>query len=196
MSQLIEALFERFWHVEPVDPGEPGIALRIAFQRYCGPAILLADGSRVEPGDRVFELHMRNDLLGELHVQHGGDRGKAGVAYFMAMRRAMRRLAALWPEQDRFAGAVACFGVSLFPEHLARGGFEVRELLPRWRRRMLSWWTRRVVASFHPEGRARVVEDRRPREVWLVWMSRDTCLRLYGRKGRSAGEDIGEAQGE
>jgi peptidoglycan-N-acetylglucosamine deacetylase len=197
MSGLVEALFERFWHVEPVDPSAPDLALRIALQRYKGTPIDLADGTRVLPGDGVIELHMRNDLLASLHVKYDGDAGRIGVAYYSAMRKAMKRLAARWASEERFEGFVACYGLSIFPEHLERGGFEIHELFPVWRRVMLSWWTRRVVASFHPEGRKRTVVDGRPLPVLQAWMSRGRCMALFARERRgSAGEDLGEAQAE
>ncbi len=198
MSGLIEALFERFWHVEPVDPDAPDLALRIAFQHHRGPAVTLGDGTRVEPGAPVVELHMRNDLLGALHAKYEGDAGRIGVAYYSAMRKAMRRLAARWAEDERFAEVVACYGLSIFPEHLGRGGFEVREVFPVWRRLLLGWWTRRVVAAFHPEGHKRVLDEAgRPRTLHRIWMSRSRCLTLFLRAPKpSAGEDLGEPQAE
>jgi peptidoglycan-N-acetylglucosamine deacetylase len=196
LSKLIEAWFERLYHVEPLDLAEPDIALRIAFQRYSGKAFTLADGTAVQAGDRVIEMHMRNDLLAKLHDKYG-DPGRVGLAYYCLLRRAMQRMARLWREGPRLEGVVATYGVSIFPEHLERAGFELREVESPLRRALVGRWSRNVVAGGHPRGRERVFRNGKPRGVVEVWMSRSTCLRLFGKaEADLASEDVGEPEGE
>jgi hypothetical protein len=96
------------------------------------------------------------------------------------MLHALGVLADRWRHDPRFDGVVAAHGTNLFPEHARNGGFEVRELRPAWRRKLLSWYVRRIVAGAHPQGRERVVLNGRPREVKELWLSRGMCLRHFG----------------
>jgi hypothetical protein len=182
MGQVIERLFDWAYHVEELDEQDKSTNFRIAFQSYGGKPLELSDGTRVERGARVAELHQKNDVLAGLHRQYGSPR-RVGVAYTKLMQQSVIALARVWANDPRFEGVVAVYGRNIFPEFAERGGFESREVLPVWRRRMISWWVRRIVASAHPKGRERVMKDGRPREVMEVWISRGKCLALHGRGG-------------
>jgi len=179
MGYLVEWLFERLFRVERLAPDDDTVALRVAFQVHRGREIVLGDGTRIEPGARIVELHVRNDLLAGFHRAYDDPR-RVGLAYMRVMRRAMRVLAIRWRTDPRFEGVVAVYGRNLFPEHLRDGGFEMRELLPAWRRKLLSWHVRRIVTGAHPRGRERVMLDGRPREVKELWLSWGMCLRHFG----------------
>lgn len=182
LPPLVERLFTRFYRVEPLDPDNPELAMRIAFQHYVRAPFTLPDGTTVARGDLVCELHMRNDLLAELHTRYG-DPSRVAAAYLRLMRDAMRRAASMWQPGGRLERVVALYGVSLFPGHLARGGFVTRPVLPRWRSWLVSWWSRKVVAGAHPEGRTRVLDaNGKPLAVYEAWLSRQACLARYGPK--------------
>jgi len=194
MSGLIERLFERVYHVEPLVTDGADVVLRLAFQVYRGPDFTLADGTNVRHGDRVVELHMSNERLAEIHREHDDPR-RVGLAYMDLVTHSLRVLARAWVGEPRFEGVVAAYGVNLHPTQASRGGFEFREVRPAWRRKFLSWWIRRIVAQAHPQGRSRVLtKDGRPREVSELWLSRASCLAMWGSASRPR-KHVGESQG-
>jgi len=194
MSGLIERLFERMYHIEPLVPDAADIALRLAFRVYRGPGFRLSDGTQVRRGDRVVELHLSNERVARLHRDHDDIR-RIGLAYAVLLMHSLRALADAWPSEARFEDVVAAYGVSIFPEQAGPGRFEVRELCPAWRRRLLSWWIRRVVAHAHPQGSGRVIaRDGTPREVTELWMSRAQCLANWGKESGTH-KHLGESRG-
>jgi len=179
VGSLIERLFDWAYHVQPLAEDSDHLNLRVCFQTYRGRPMDLPPGIRVERGARVVELHQKNEMLARLHLDHPSPRA-AAVAYARLMGESLAALARAWREDPRFAGVVAAYGVNLFPAAAARAGFTARDILPVWRRRLLSWWIRRIVAAHHPAGRARVVKDGEPLMAQEVWMSRETCQQLHG----------------
>ena len=194
MGQLVEWLFEKLYHVERLDPDDETVALRIAFQVRSGREIVLEDGTRITPGSRIAELHLRNDLLADIHRRYNDPR-RVGLEYMRITRRAMAILATRWSTDPRLEGVVAVHATNLFPEHAHYGGFEVRELLPVWRRKLLSWHVRRIVTGAHPRGHERVMLDGRPRELKELWLSREMCIRLFG-EARTRNSRLGRSHEE
>lgn len=179
MGSLIERLFEWAYRVEPLAENADHLNFRVCFQTYRGRPIDLPPGVRVERGARVVELHQKNDMLAQLHRDHPSPRA-AAVAYVRLMGESLAALARAWRDDPRFSDVVAAYGVNLFPEAAARAGFTPRDILPVWRRRLLSWWIRRIVAAHHPAGKARVIKEGAPLMAQEVWISREACQQLHG----------------
>ncbi|HOS92632.1 MAG TPA: hypothetical protein PLD23_04885 [Armatimonadota bacterium] len=179
MGSLIEKLFDWAYHVEPLAENSDHLNFRVCFQTYRGRSIDLPPGIRVERGARVVELHQKNEMLARLHDDHPSPRA-AALAYSRLMGESLAALARAWREDPRFQGVVAAYGVNLFADVAVRGGFTARPIRPEWRRKLLSWWIRRIVASHHPAGRARVIKNGVPLMAQEVWISREVCQQLYG----------------
>lgn len=119
------------------------------------------------------------------------------MRYVKRIRESLGRVAAAFDDDPRFAGAVAVYGTSIFPEVAARHGFELRRLEPPWRRELVSWWIRRLVTRAHPQGRERVIEHGKPREVKAIWIGRErmaAAFRASWERSR-ARKQVGEGDG-
>jgi hypothetical protein len=177
LFEWIEQQAVRLQRIRPVANGETIICLRLARRR--GPRIVLKDGTVVDPGDLLGELHLDNRRAAALHPG-----GHAGLRYRRELFRGFVALARELDTRPEYRAIRAVFGASLFwPSRLATEiGFEVRPL-PRFVR----WWQggieKFVVAYYHPEGRERLSHGQRT-ELRQVWISRRALLNFAERYGR------------
>ena len=167
--------YERKYGIRPI--GEGGYIFRVGRIRHRGERIVLDDGTAIDPGDVVGELHIDNRRAADLH----GD-GKSGIRFRREVLRALPALACDLAARPDCQALNALCGASLFWEGAARVGFEHRPL-PAFTRWWLTPWVRFLLARFHPAGRRRLTEGERT-ELRQVWMSRRVLLERYGTRGR------------
>lgn len=165
--------FERRFDIREIGGG--GYILKLQVTRHRGPRLELRDGTVVNPGDPVVELHMDNDRAAALH-----DGGRPGLRFRREVFRLMEPLARDLHERPEYREIKAICGASLFWAEAERAGFENRPLPPftRW---WLTWWERFLLARFHPGGKERLTEGRRT-ELRQVWLSRPAIERLAVRR--------------
>ena len=147
--------------------GEGGHILRLRIGPYRQARLVLTDGTVVNPGDLVGELHLDNRLAAALHRE-----GHGGLRFRRELRRMLPALAldvCTRPEyrEVRAVGAATLFGRHMLTSTL---GFECRPLPPftRW---WLGTWELILLAAYHPDGRRRLAKGRRE-ELQQVWISR------------------------
>lgn len=173
---------ERHEGYHPIGGG--GYILRLRIGPHRRPRVVLADGTVINPGDLVGELHLDNQLAAALHRQ-----GHGGLRFRRELRRMLPALAldvCTRPEyrEVRAVGAATLFGRQMLTSTL---GFECRPLPPftRW---WLGTWELILLAAYHPEGRRRLARGR-GEELQQVWISRRALERVMAPDGR--GEDAG-----
>lgn len=168
----LERWFERAYRIRPI--GEGGYIFRLGLVRHRGARIVLRDGTVVEPGDLVGELHMDNRRAASLHTE-----GKGGLRFRREVFRLLPALADDLQTRPEYREVHAICGASLFWAEAERAGFEHRPFpaLTRW---WLGWWERFLLAHYHPEGRRRLMEGHRT-ELRQVWITRRTLIERYGR---------------
>jgi YkoP-like protein len=169
--------YERKYDIRPI--GEGGYIFRFGRIRHRGGRVVLDDGTTIEPGDIVGELHIDNHRAAELHHE-----GKSGIRFRREVLRSLPALARDLVARPDYQALAAVCGASLFWEGATRVGFENRPL-PAFTRWWLTPWVRFLLARFHPAGRRRLAEGGRT-ELRQVWMSRRVLLERYGR--RAGGE--------
>jgi hypothetical protein len=161
--------------------GEGGYIFRFRTTRHWGRRLTLADGTQVEPGDRIGELHIDNQRAAALHWN-----GHAAIRFRHELFRAFLALAADLANRPEYRTIQAVGGASLFWEGAAQWGFEHRPLPPftRW---WLGWWERFLLAQYHPDGPRRIIGRRM--ELRKVWITRRALRRLAERAAakRAAG---------
>lgn len=185
---------ERHESYQPVGAG--GYIVRFNTARYRGPRLVLKDGTVVNPGDLIGELHMDNHVAAGLH--------RGGRSGFRFRRELFRMLPALGLDlrtRPEYREIVAVGGATLFwriPALAAKMGFECRPLPPftQW---WLGTWERILLVAYHPEGQRRLAKGRRM-ELQHVWFSRRTLLQFADRAAQDqhAGEvsrPAGRAEG-
>lgn len=165
----INRWFERRFDLREI--GEGGYILKLQIVRHRGPRYVFRDGTVVNPGDPVGELHMDNDRAARLHGA-----GRPGLRFRREVFRLMAPLVRDLGERPEYRAIQALCGASLFWAEAEQAGFEHRPL-PAFTRWWLTWWERFLLARYHPEGGRRLAEGRRT-ELRQVWLTRRTLERL------------------
>ncbi len=163
-----------------------GSILRLRLTRYRGRPFTLADGTPIQRGDQIGELHLNNERVAALH--DGGRRSQqVGFDAVRAFRASLAALAERARENPRDQAARAFTATTIFYQGIERLGFEVRPLRRRLLSRIMGAFQRRLLAHFHPLGRRR---PGRPRfaEAREIWISRGELLRRYAPERSSARE--------
>lgn len=166
---------QRIDKIRPI--GEGGYIMRLKVFRYREPRLVLQDGTVVNPGDLVGEFHMENRHAAALHEE-----GSGGFRFRQEMFRMLPALAHDLCTRPEYRTINAVCGASLFWNSSTLGaamGFEHRPLPPftRW---WLGWWTRYLLAHYHPEGEQRLRKGGRT-ELRRVWITRGALLRFAER---------------
>jgi hypothetical protein len=178
----LEAWFERHYRIRPI--GEGGYIMRMGLIRHRGRRVTLEDGTVVNPGDPVVELHMDNRRAAGLH-----DTGKGGIRFRREVFRALPALARDLETLPEYREINAICGASLVWKEARRAGFESRPF-PAFTRWWLGWWERHLMAHFHPAGRRRLAVGNRT-ELRQIWISRRTLVERYGTNSGAAQEARG-----
>lgn len=166
--RLYEGLWQRMFNLVEVSPAT---AFKLQIESYTREPFTLADGTRIERGMRIAEVHLDNERLGGLH-ERGRD---PAIAFRRAVVSGLAETARLF-ERPEYRDVMAIWGMSLFAEAAPRMGFDLRPVTPPWRRWMFTTYMRWIVAHYHPQGWERFKE--RPYVVQEVWMSRHTLRRF------------------
>jgi hypothetical protein len=193
----IDWLVRRFKGIVEFDRSEDGL-ICIALVRVEQEA-RLADGTHLQPGDAVVELHLWNEHL--LRVPPRGSDLRRAMALRRGALGSLRRLAAYMLADRRFddikalriepalAGVRAA---TMLTRIVARYGFEVAldgSAAPAgsWLFRMFdNLWMSLLAWTFNPVSRERWRSDRRRREFWI---SRARFLARFGSNAASDGVD-------
>ncbi|HUZ88556.1 MAG TPA: hypothetical protein VMU49_01865 [Candidatus Acidoferrales bacterium] len=142
-----------------------------------GPRVCLAEGTVIDPGDDLLELHLDNRAL-------GAKRELGGFGAWTMMQVLRSDLAALAAQVEAGEiGPVAAFhGVSLMGRAGAALGFEVHPLPHTLALALTRYFMVGIDAIHHPAGLKRL--EGRARERWpvAVWM---TVAEAAARPGRA-----------
>jgi hypothetical protein len=176
---------ERHEKIRPI--GEGGFILRLRVTHYRGPRLVLMDGTVVDSGDLIGELHLDNHRAAALHAE-----GSGGFRFRHELFRLLPALARDLQARPEYRTINAICGASLFwrsASLAAKAGFEHRPLPPftRW---WLGTWERILLASYHPEGRRRLSKGRRT-ELRQVWITRRALARFAARA--AGNQEMGNA---
>lgn len=163
------------WPMQRI-PGAPHDLLRVRLMPYPGEKVTLPDGTEIDPGMTVAELHCHNHAALELVRNRGNP--------YRAAREDLRSLAQ-WISRPGFdLNVQAFFGVTLLGTAAARIGFSVRERPITLRLRLDRIFMTGLLVLYTLDGLARIgrgtTAHAYPQEVWL---SRRELLRRYGHRG-------------
>lgn len=178
-----EWLFGKLFRLYEV-PGRRDAVIRFGFRRWREGPVRLLDGTVVEPGDWVAEVHIHSPRVLQRWVRARGETPRL-VATLAAEMRAILAAFAAELESGRLAVPVkALYGKTLLHRAAARLGFEVHDL-PGGGSRLLSLYERWLLLLYHPGGRRRAAS---PERLRIVWMSRRALLSVAGPARAPGGE--------
>lgn len=169
-----ERHFARVRGIVPVGQGAEEI-LRVGLVVHRGAPVVLADGTRIEPGDLLGEVHLGNERVEALRRQ-----GLGGNALYFAILRelkatltALRRAVA---EGKLDPHIKAFYAISLFHRGARILGFEVRPVRSPWVRWGSALYEKWLLILYHPAGWRRLGQGSQRLEAREVWLSRRRLL--------------------
>jgi hypothetical protein len=171
--------WERFlgWW-QRIRPVRPQGVLRYSVARHRGRRVVLRDGTLVDTGDLVVELHLDNRRLVELARSRTKPWGllRIGRGDLAALQRLL--------STGELRQVKALHGVTLFATAGRRLGFESRPLRRSWYQALQRFFMAGLVMLYHPAGWEAVQHqgDRWPSEVCMSVTALDD---RYGGAARS-----------
>jgi hypothetical protein len=174
--RFYDRVYQRLHRLQDLSLPE-GTVLRLGLSRYRGRPLTLSDGSVIRHGDRIGVIHIHNEGVASLHAPDGAPH-RGALVFLERFRASMRSLSGQIATGDP-ADVRAFTGTTVLFAAMARAGFDVLPLKPRWRGRMVGTYQRWVMARHHTLGNRRFKLDRFV-ESRAVWISREALLRRYG----------------
>jgi hypothetical protein len=180
---LVQRVLDRLerWVVKREDYraiGDGGYIFRFKVSRYRRARFVLDDGTALNPGDPIGELHMDNRYAAALHDDGGG-----GFRFRRELFRVLPALARDLDTRPEYRDIQVVGGASLFWRAGglgARLGFQ-HQPLPAFTRWWLGTWERILLAAYHPEGLQRLGRGR-PAELQQIWITRRALARFLDAK--------------
>ncbi len=127
---LWERAFHFLFRLKVVGSDEPP-AFHYRVTKYGGESVSFEDGSKVEKGDRIAELHFDNRMLSSLAATSKSPLA-TGIRILREVERALPRLAKQLKADPDAVGVKAVYGVTMIHRGADRLGFHVYKLKEGW----------------------------------------------------------------
>ena len=157
------------------EDGRPTI-FRLALRRYRGKQLLLPDGTTLQKGDMVGELHLNNDVLQQ--ISNNTEPARLGL---LALEKTLQSLPAMakWiAANPRYRKIKAITGLTILHRGSQFLGFSTFDVSP-LARRLVQWYEGLLLMIFHPAGRRRFIQHRKKLSPKLLVISKDELFRRY-----------------
>jgi hypothetical protein len=165
---LQERIYRRIFGLEAV-----GELIYLGRTRYRGPTKLLADRTRIQPGDALGILHFDNLRLAAIERRPNSPRHRAFV--FLRLLRDSLALLSQRVTDDPMLKDLAGFrGITWMPSRGRHLGFETEPLPPGLRSHWLKLHFRLILRVFYPE-----TPTQRVQQPHIYWLTRQQLLKRY-----------------
>ncbi|NLN40438.1 MAG: hypothetical protein GX160_00300 [Clostridiales bacterium] len=173
---LWEKIFERIENIEVV-PNSPYGLLRMAVHPYKGQPTVLSDGTRLNTGDYVIELHISNLVLvkgkvGDVEVANN-------IRLLPLFREEMHNLAGLASHGKLDPRAKAIWGVTMMGPGLKRLGFQLEPMDHSTHSRLLVMWMNFLKWVFYPTQLKPSSKHKSRQKGYQYFMSIEQLIRRY-----------------
>ncbi|OAB34086.1 polysaccharide deacetylase family protein [Paenibacillus glacialis] len=151
-----EVVFHFIFQLKTVNPADPFLHYR---QRsYKGKTLTLDNGSLLEHGDSIIELHVDNEKLFQLGVK---SRSTVHLAIQMirSMEKELPMLAQQLIENDEFKHVKALYGVSMINRGPKKFGFSILDLPEGWFSKSTKVYLKILLNIIHPTGQERLKDS-------------------------------------
>ena len=155
--------------------------INVRLRRRRGEPVKLDDGSVVNPGDLLIEIHLNNDWF--LRKKDMMDLpGKTGLEFLAAFSEDLKYLAKQVSDGTFASEIKAVHGRTLLRQGHGNQvlGFTVMDLPDSPWRRLSQFYLAGLRQAYYPERARRPVAKAKPLVKKEIWMSRKKLLQLYG----------------
>jgi len=171
-----------------IQPTRDGAVLGVELRRHRGPAVRLSDGTRVEAGSLIADLHLDNAIVAPLW-------GSGWRTAFGAAAGDLRAYAATVAAEPPVRRPVALRSGGLLTAGSHRLGFEVGPPRGGFMGALESWYLRGLLVRWNPGGRRRLDRGHAPLRTREAWLSTRELLRRYGPAAGGATSDTSSTNG-
>lgn len=156
---------------------------KVLVKKYSGPAILCKDGTWIQEGDRIGELHLNNRMVLDLTREVGADR--AAIRTARQVRDSLKAISESLDSKEEMSGVRALVGVTLLHRGFTHGlGFEERSLPSRRFEMLTTFYLRLLLRFMHPEGVGRVNRSKEKLTPLMLVYSRTALIQKFEGKSQ------------
>lgn len=151
---------------------------KVMVRKHRGESILCQDGTHVQDGDWIGELHLDNGKVLNLLKTRGSDRAALRVARMAS--DSMKQIARSTEERPEMSQIKALVGITLLHRGITHGlGFEQHKVKSGIFERLTTSYLRLLLSVMHPEGSKRI--DRRKEKLVPIMLvhSRDSLRKRF-----------------
>lgn len=176
---VADRLLRVIHHIRPLKADDSGI-IRFNLRHYKGPTRVLNDGSKVETGDTIIELHLNNAWFKERRQLNL--RASQSPREFLGCFAQDLRLLAQQIDSGMFGNITALHGSTILHVAARRLGFQVDELPDSLWKKGGRFYMAGLMQVYHLRGAEVSGLREKPLELKEVWLSRAALLAKYGSK--------------
>ena len=142
---------------------------------YKGPPIQLDDGTVIEKGDQVLQLHFNNRILVETSLSSKNTMHMITTLLRM-MKTTLKRLGEK-VSSESYASVKGLYGVSLMYRGATQFGFSVIDMPKGFGKKYQYFYLRMLMAIMHPNGKQRLKQKTDLLTPKIVAVSREHFLK-------------------
>jgi hypothetical protein len=176
---VVDRLLRVIYHIRPLKADGSSI-VSLDIRHYKGRTVALNDGSKVQTGDTIIELHLNNAWFRR--------RRKLNIKAPQALREIRGcfeqdlRLLAQQVVNGKFEGVAALHGSTLLHAGAKRVGFQVEELPDSFWKKGSRFYMAGLMQVYHLRENEMSGLREKPWELKEIWLSRAALLTRYGPK--------------
>ncbi|WP_438347051.1 polysaccharide deacetylase family protein [Paenibacillus sp. FA6] len=175
-----EVVFHFIFHLKTVTPADPFLHYRL--RRYKGETVILDNGSTLEKGAPIVELHFDNQKLFRIGVN---SRSTVHLAIQMirTMEKELPTLAYQLMDNAGLRDAKALYGVSMINRGPEKFGFSIRDLPNGWFAKSTTVYLKVLMSVIHPAGQDRLKKSPAKLVPKMIIMPVDLLFERYSVNG-------------
>lgn len=155
---LMDKLNRKVNHIEPI-PNTMDNVILLHKQKYKGKKIILEDGTIIQKGDMVIEIHVNNFTIHEV-----GNNIREIIRVF---DRELKALAESMSKNGELSEIKGLFGRTVLYPITSRRGFEEKEIKSNLMINFLRVWDNLIKYAYENDSPNNKIKFREPKEIWI-----------------------------
>ncbi|MEG6616410.1 polysaccharide deacetylase family protein [Peptococcaceae bacterium 1198_IL3148] len=191
--ELWERCFAWLAGVKPIN-GAVDATFKLAVRKHHGQPITLPDGTMLNPGDLMGELHFDNNLLLKLTSQ-SPHLEQVGIKLLRHVKDSLPLVAEALTTDPRYRNIKAVAGITMINRGARFFGFGTYDIYPKIFRLATTWYQRWLLVVFHPQGVSHLLKHRSKMVPKMIAISKAELLRRYQNQSALTSGSINPAYG-